>query len=249
VNVIIVESDEVLAGSLRSWTMGLGINVNVPKVAEGVHDAASYFRNGGDADLILLDTHLRDGKGFDFLSEVSPDIPVVFIADTDGDVFGSFQFNTLQFLMKPVKREQLKAVFEKFRRITVRRNGSSRHPDPLPESNGYRKRFLIKTGNKIQVKNVDEVSFFFAEGKTAFLVTRNGNRKFMIDHTLEELEKTLDPNVFFRINRKHIVSVDSIAEVRKLAGGKFSVKVLPASDQEFTVSRERMSGFKDWLDR
>lgn len=120
---------------------------------------------------------------------------------------------------------------------------------PKEQGPSHRRRFLIKTGNKILVRRVQDVAFFFADGKTVYLVTRNGNRKYMIDHTLEDLASSLDPEEFFRINRKHIVCVDCISEVRKLSAGKLGIRLLQPSDQDLIVSRERMTDFKQWLNR
>lgn len=114
-------------------------------------------------------------------------------------------------------------------------------------STPYKRRFLIKAGNKLQYRPVADVAYFFAEGKQAYLVTKSENRKYLIDQTLEELERVLDPAVFFRINRKFIVCVDSIVEVRSL-GSRLQVKLNQPCDYDLSVSRDRAQVFKSWLD-
>ena len=114
-------------------------------------------------------------------------------------------------------------------------------------SNPFKKRFLIKAGNKLQPKAVADVAYFFAEGKQAYLVTKKENRKYLIDQTLEELERILDPAIFFRINRKFIVCIDSITEVRGLRS-RLQVKLNQPCDHELAVSRDRAPVFKNWLD-
>lgn len=120
-------------------------------------------------------------------------------------------------------------------------------PDELIPTQQYRKRFLIKSGNKIQIKQAEEAAYFFADGKAAYLVTKKENRKYIIEHTLEELESALDPLIFFRISRKHIVNVDCIAEVKGLVSTRLEVKLNQACEHELSVSRNRAQAFKNWL--
>jgi DNA-binding LytR/AlgR family response regulator len=113
----------------------------------------------------------------------------------------------------------------------------------------FRERFLIKAGNKLQFRFAQEAAYFFAEGKAAYLVTKKENRKYLIDHTLEELESSLDPIRFFRISRKFIVNIESIAEVKGLISSRLEVKLNQPCEHELSVSRDRAADLKNWLDR
>lgn len=117
----------------------------------------------------------------------------------------------------------------------------------LDKLKSYRERILIKAGNKLQFRWVNEVAYFFAEGKASYLVTKKENRRHLIDHTLEELEASLDPTQFFRISRKFIVHIESIGEIKGMISAKLEVKLNQPCDHELSVSRDRAPAFKDWL--
>lgn len=113
----------------------------------------------------------------------------------------------------------------------------------------YKQRFTVKAGNKLQFRQVNEVAYFFADGKEAYLVTRKENRKYIIENTLEELESALDPLNFFRISRKFIIAIDSIAEVKGLMGSRLEVRLNQPCEHDLSVSRNRAQEFKKWLNR
>ena len=118
----------------------------------------------------------------------------------------------------------------------------------FPSQKVYKERLIIKSGNKLQYRNTTDVSYFFAEGKEVYLVCRHDNRRYMIDYTLEELERMLNPKSFFRISRKFVVHIDCIAEVKGLVSSRLEVRLLPAAQHELLISRERAQDFKCWLD-
>ena len=112
-----------------------------------------------------------------------------------------------------------------------------------------KERILIKSGNKLQYKPTEEVAYFFADGKEVYIYTRAENKKFLIDYTLEQLEHQLDKEKFFRISRKAIVNADVIAEIKGIISTRLEVKLNQPCEHELTISRDRSSSFKAWLDR
>jgi two-component system response regulator LytT len=211
-------------------------------------DTLRHFQSGSNADLLICDVHLRDGKSFAMLNAVA-DIPVIFIADSTNYAMEAFNYNSIAYLLKPIAPSDLKSAFLKFQKLQHTKMIFSREWFAL---NGfaktYRERFIIKTGNKLLVKTADEAAYFYAEGKAVYLVTKLGKRKYIIDNTLEELEQSLDRRKFFRISRKYIVCVDSIEEVKGLISGKLQIKLQQQGEQDLSVSRERATEFKKWLD-
>lgn len=119
---------------------------------------------------------------------------------------------------------------------------------PHNEHDNYKKRFLVKIGDRLKTKPVNEVAYIFAEGKTVYIVSKIDNRKFIVEHTLDELEKSLlDPINFYRINRKFIVNINSIDEVRNYVNSRLKLAMNPLSDMDMIVSREKVMDFKNWL--
>jgi DNA-binding LytR/AlgR family response regulator len=113
----------------------------------------------------------------------------------------------------------------------------------------YKKRFLVKQGGKIRYVPVEDIAYLFADGKMAYLVSKENHRQYIVDHTLEELEDVLlDPSDFFRISRKHIVRIDAIKEVQTQSQ-RLEVRLSQPIDPPLTVSREKITEFKRWLNR
>jgi DNA-binding LytR/AlgR family response regulator len=105
---------------------------------------------------------------------------------------------------------------------------------------------MIKIGEHIKSIKIDDIAFFFAEGRTAFVVT-NERKKYIVDHTLEELTTMLDPKVFFRCNRTYIVNINTIIDVVVYSSTRLKVRLPKEFEDEIIVSRERVSQFKSWF--
>ena len=106
----------------------------------------------------------------------------------------------------------------------------------------------MKIGNHYQTKAVEDIAYLYADGKVTYLVTNTNHRRYIVDYTLEALAgEWLDPNRFFRINRKFIVSVNGIGEVHSYANGRLKILPSVSCDADMIVSRERVGEFKAWL--
>ena len=107
---------------------------------------------------------------------------------------------------------------------------------------------MIKFGDKIQYRTVEEIAYMYAEGKMAYIITKNPSRRYIIEYTLDELEKRrLDPSSFFRINRKFIVNINSIEEARQYVNSRLKLILNPPTEFDMVVSREKVHAFKRWL--
>ena len=112
----------------------------------------------------------------------------------------------------------------------------------------YKKRFLGKIGQRLFFIDTDEVAFFQADNKIVYLADKEGNR-YIIDHTMERLEEQLDPQHFFRLNRKFIVNISAIQQVKPYYNNRLRLSVKGANQQEeMVISRERVADFKIWAD-
>ncbi len=163
--------------------------------------------------------------------------------------------NSIDYLLKPIDYQELVFAIEKFKKLQKPANGNVLYPDMLNQmmrefNRSYKKRFIVKFGDHIQFKPVEEIAYIYAEGKLVYIVLQENNRRYIIDHTLEELENgLLDPACFFRINRKFIVHIEAVTDVRNFANGRLKVKCNTPSEQDMIVSREKVNDFKDWLNQ
>jgi DNA-binding LytR/AlgR family response regulator len=253
-NVVIVEDEYLAAERLHQLIMECEPRAFVVGRFEGIDDTVQFFRAGNMVDLMMLDIQLADGKAFELLEKINPDIPIIFTTAFDNFALQAFKHHSIDYLLKPIQPEELKASLEKFRRISENRALKADEINSLKTllakaNRNFRERIIIKTGNKLYFKQSNDVALFIAEGKNNYLQARNDIRKFLIDHTLEELESMLDPDMFHRISRKFIINIDSIAEVKGLVSGKLEIKLNQPCEYELLVSRDRAQEFKKWLNR
>ena len=253
-NVLIAEDEQLAAERVRELLSVCAPDAAVIEHVDSVEDAIAFLKLGKRIDLLLLDIQLADGKSFEIFERISTDVPVIFTTAYDQYAIQAFRFYSIDYLLKPIQQVDFQRAIDKFKRRVI---GSVLEPidiaalrDLLSKpSRTFKERFLIKSGNKLQYKLSADVAYFFAEGKEAYLVAMKEGRKYLIDQTLEELERVLDPAVFFRISRKFIVRIDGIAEVRGLISTRLEVKMNQACEHELLVSRDRAQAFKNWLDR
>jgi DNA-binding LytR/AlgR family response regulator len=253
-NIIIVEDENLAAERLHQLIKECEPGAVVLERFEGIDDTLEFFRSGNIADLLMLDIQLSDGRAFELLEKMNVEVPIIFTTAFDDFAIQAFKHHSIDYLLKPIQPEDLKSALEKFQRISGNRVLDSKEIGSLKSllakiNRNYRERIIIKTGNKLYFKQSNDVALFIADGKSTYLLPKNDTRKFLIDHTLEELENTLDPDCFYRISRKYLLNIASISEIRGLISGKLEVRLNQACDKELQVSRERVHDFKKWLNR
>jgi DNA-binding LytR/AlgR family response regulator len=112
----------------------------------------------------------------------------------------------------------------------------------------YKNRFLVKIGNNILFKNIDEIAYFFAQDKIVYLVAVDA-RQYIVDYRLEQLVSLLNPHIFHRVNRKFFVKIDAIQNIKQLSSNRLQLFLKPNFEQEIFISKEKVREFKEWLDQ
>lgn len=252
-NVLIAEDEPLAAERLTDLLQECDPTITVADQVDSVKELTRFFESGKTADLLLLDIQLADGKSFEAFNKINVLAPIIFTTAYDQYAIQAFKHFSIDYLLKPIRKNDLAGALKKFNQIRQPWGNEqlSMLKELLDQQNAkkFKERFLIKSGNKLQYKASDEAAYFFAEGKLCYFVTKRENKKFLIDHTLEELETTLDPKKFFRISRKFVVHIDAIYEIKGSVSSRMEVKLPQPCEQELIVSRDRIQAFKTWLDR
>lgn len=253
-NFVIVEDEVLAAERLVELLKKTQEPFQLQGVLESIDETVAFFSSGQKPDLMFLDIELADGKSFEIFNRITVDVPIIFTTAYDQYALQAFKHFSIDYLLKPVQFEDLQAAIGKWKRMSDQTGNVSEQLNQLTtwlnkEKEKPKERLLIKSGNKLHYKPTEEVAYFFADGKAVYIYTRNENKKFLIDYTLEQLESQLDKQKFFRISRKAIVNADSIAEVKGLISTRLEVKLNQPCEHELTISRDRSSLFKAWLDR
>ena len=217
-----------------------------------VSSAVKWFKDNEAPDLIISDIQLSDGISFDIFKQVDIKCPVIFTTAYDQYAIEAFKVNSIDYLLKPVKKEELEKAVTKFKSLTPATAAPAIDINKLLQSlqpaagAEYKKRFVVRYGEHIKTIDIEEVVYFYTEDKATFLCTKDA-RRFVVDFNLDTLDSILDPKIFFRINRQFIISIHSIAEMFAYSKSRVLIKLNPAAKHETIVSTERSSDFKHWL--
>jgi DNA-binding LytR/AlgR family response regulator len=254
--VILIEDEALAAKRLQNMLTEIDPAIQVIKVIDSIEEAVEWFSTYPHPDLIFMDIMLADGQSFEIFEQVEIKAPVIFTTAYDEYAIKAFKVNSVDYLLKPVETVLLTGALDKFRANAGAQGNLKQMVESLMASNyksqevvsEFKKRFLIKTGDKFIPVSIAEVAYFSFTDKLTFLTT-NGQKRYMLDHTLDELEKLVDPHVFFRLNRQYIAAFSSIKVVHNYFNGKLKVMVTPEIPEGIIVSKERAQVFKSWLSR
>lgn len=253
--VLVVEDETVAARGLINKLQKSSPGIEIVAHTDSVQETVKWLTEHQDKiDLIFLDIHLKDGSCFEIFERLTLKIPIIFCTAYEEYALRAFEVNSLSYLLKPFSQEDIDKALEKYRDIytdsRLRNISYSNLLTALNEQLGnhqYRSRFLVKVGKKFYYINANEISYITIENKVVYAKTVNGKIS-PLNHTIEELEKMLSPNQFFRINRQQMVSIDGIADFFN-DYGRLTIRLQHYPDKMVYVSRKRVEQFKAWLNR
>lgn len=244
--ILLIEDELPAARQLAKLLQAQRPGCQILETLDSVDGAVRWLRSFPAPDLIFMDIQIADGLSFDIFRQVEVTAPVVFTTAFDQYAVQAFKVNAVDYLLKPVDPEELSAALTK---VTYSRAGSPFDPATLArffQKDSYKERFLVKTGQNFAFLQTTDIAFFrSADGLTqAFTFA---GKKFFIDHTLEELERLIDPRAYFRISRNMTLRIDAIQKISPHLNGRLKIDTNPAAPEDVFVSRERAGEFKTWL--
>ena len=255
--VFIVEDEELAVKKLRKTLASVDDTAQVVGVADSIRSSVNWLQNNPAPDLILMDIELCDGQSFEIFDRVDVKSTVIFTTSYDEFALKAFKVNSVDYLLKPVQKEDLQAALAKLQNMKAI-YGAQNSPVGLNveslvkelqsklQPKGFRKRFLVKHAQKLVSVEVEEIAYFYSDGRLNFFKTYD-NRKFVVDYTMDELEEMLDPERYFRVSRSFYVSINSIDQIHDYFGNRLLLHLKPAVDKEALVSREKVMDFKLWM--
>lgn len=252
-NVVIIEDEHLTAERIASLLGQIDPGINILTIIDSMKRSVEWFTTNGSPDLVFMDIQLADGLSFDIFDAVVIEAPVIFITAFQDYAIKAFKVNSVDYLLKPVSEEDLKAALVKFRKYHTRElTAPSIGGDLLRNiremiSRPFKSRFMVRVGDHIKSIDVNDILYFYSLQKGTYLHSAD-NRNYVIDYTLGRLEEMLDPLMFHRINRRYLVSHQAISDVITLSSSKLKIKLLHLEDDDILISRDRLGPFKTWLD-
>ncbi|GAB5407956.1 MAG: LytTR family DNA-binding domain-containing protein [Balneolaceae bacterium] len=211
-------------------------------------ESAARFISEKKLDLIFMDIELADGSCFESLQGLEIKTPIIFTTAYHEYALKAFDLNAIDYIVKPISISQIEKALNKFSEIKEVFTPSIpfKFTPELLGQNIYKNRFLVKLGRKLFPIDVSEIAFFMASDKFVWLVTKQ-EKKYIINYTLSELEETLNPKRFFRLNRQFITQHSSIKDLEPYFKGQVIVNLIPEVEEKIIVSRNKTPELKSWL--
>lgn len=247
--VLIIEDEKRAANRLEKLVRKLSPDSTIPAKLESVRESVRYLTENPNTDLIFADIQLADGLSFEIFNTVEISCPIIFTTAYDQYAIEAFNTNGIDYLLKPIEEERLARALQKLDQLTQK-------PDIVklmeilsgknPTDRKFKNRFMVRVGEQIKTIPTNEIRAFYSFDRATFILTKQ-NSNYIIDYTLDQLEDMLDPQHFFRVNRKHFVSLDACKQIYTWSNSRLKIEI-EGLDDKVVVARERVGRFKDWLD-
>lgn len=248
--ILIIEDEKPAVINLTQMIHKYDPAIKIVAEIGTVKGAVQWLEKNEQPDLILLDIQLADGLSLEIFKHCPVTCPVIFTTAYDEHILEAFNYNCIDYLLKPIKQEKLNNALNKYLKLKSHftQNLVSLLNDLTEPKSKYKKRITVKKGLDFQSIKTDDIAFFYTEYKMVFLIT-NDREKFVVDKPLTDLENELDPEAFFRINRKYLAGINAISKFKSYEKGRLQVELNPQVGEEIIVSQEKAASFKKWMDR
>lgn len=250
-NVLIIEDEKHNADRLIRLLHSCDHSITTYKPLTSVAEIRSFFQKDVKVDLIISDIRLTDGLSFDALKNIPENIPVIFTTSYDEYALKAFNYNGIAYLLKPIEQVELAEAIEKSKRLyapSANKEIAEIYRLLHSKSEAYRQRFLVVEKDGYIAIPVSEISYISTESGVVRLFTKN-RKKYTVDMTLDDIDTQLDPIHFFRATRQHIINLSSVHRISNWFNRKIKIVVSEYPDTEIIVGKEKVTRFKQWLDR
>lgn len=248
---LILEDEPLSAERLSAMIGTIRTGYTPLAILDSVASAVSWLKNNPRPQLAFFDIQLADGLSFEIFEQIDINFPVIFTTAYNHYAVRAFKVNSIDYLLKPIAEDELRAAIQKFEQT---QNGLTAHASLQIENlllelkQNYKSRFLVKVGDHLKMVQSNQIAFFHSMEKSTFIRTTEG-RDFAIDYTLDQILQQINPLEFFRINRSCIIRIDMIRELAVHSSSRLKVIAVQKFEGDLIVSRDRVHGLKEWLER
>ena len=251
--VLLIEDEKPAAEWLQQLILKFDSQISILDVIDSVSGAVEWFGQYAAPDLVFMDIQLADGLSFEIFERVKVPCPVIFTTAYEEYAVKAFKVNSIDYLLKPIAWNELEAAFHKFgnqaQNLMAIPSVTIELLNKVKEMlrKQYKNRFVIKVGEHLKSILVEDILFFYSLEKATYLCTADF-RTYLVDYSLDHISEMIDEQQFFRINRKYILSNQSIADIVVYSNSRLKIKLKKPDEESIIVSRDKVQGFKEWLD-
>ncbi|MFS4417452.1 LytR/AlgR family response regulator transcription factor [Maribacter sp. 2307ULW6-5] len=249
--VVIVEDELAASDNLAYLLKSVDDEIEVVKVLDSVQAAIAYFSKPQTAALVFMDIHLADGISFEIFERVPMTIPVIFTTAYNQYALKAFKVNSIDYLLKPIDRDELTDALVQFKTQTKEQGiGDDQIKGLLnlvkEKEKTYKTTYLVNQRDQLIPLKTQDIAYFMIDAGIV-QATTFGNKKYIIDGKMEDLEEELDPQNFYRANRQCILRRDALSKIKQYFNGKLIVELSPPTAERVVVSKAKAGEFKTWV--
>ncbi len=245
--IVIIEDETAAARNLQAIVRKVLPEAEILATLESVAETVEWFGANPCPDLLFMDIHLADGESFRVFDRIDIPCPIIFTTAYDQYALEAFKVNSVDYLLKPIKEEELTRAIEKLRRLSGAEL-AEQHENITEMARGRdeQKVFLIPMRDKIIPLRIEQVAFFYTADERVKAFDHEGN-SYPMDRSLDRLSKILSESDFFRANRQFIVAREAIADITVWFGSRLSLNLKVKTPERIVISKDRVPEFKRWF--
>lgn len=231
--ILIVEDETAAYENLADMILSLDSSIEIMGNTESVRQTVRWLQANPKPDLLFMDIHLSDGSAFAIFDQIEVETPIIF--------------TSIDYLLKPVKPEELNRSLEKFSRWN--QQDVLHYLSQLTQlslSPKYKDKLLIPVKDKLLPIGLNEVSCFYTADKNTYIYLRNGG-SYPYAKTLEQIISSLNPAEFIRANKQFIISRDSVKDITIWFDSRLLVTLDIEVPERIYISKNKASEFKSWI--
>lgn len=247
--VIIIEDERPAAEKLLKAIQKANPSIEIAAVLNSVKASVQWLQENPVPELLFMDIDLGDGLSFKIFEKINIGSPVIFCTAYDEYWQEAFEHNSIDYLLKPVKQDKLEVALNKYDKLKQHFSTNFQQLQQWhrhPADGSYKRRFLVKRGTDYISIKTEDIAYFYAAHKLVCMID-NRNQKFILDQSLAEIEKQVDPTQFYRVNRKYFVQQNAIKKIKSFPKSKLQLELEPPVDEDIIISQENVAAFKDWM--
>ena len=237
ITAVIVEDSRLARNELKELIKEYP-NINLVGEAENVDDGVILIEKI-KPDLLFLDINMPEKDGFQLLEELDEVPIVIFTTAFDEYAIKSFEYNALDYLMKPINSSRFDIAIEKIKR-RINSNINNQKYDKKLNSNSQ---IFIKDGEQCWLVKIADIYLFEIVGN--YTRVYFNHNKPLLYKSLNQIEEKLPSTSFFRVNRQQIINTSHIENVTPWFSGKLKLKL--TNNKTVEISRRQSQSFKELL--
>ncbi len=245
--VLIVEDETAAYESLVEILKEIDPSIEVLGNTESVRQTVDWLQKNSDPDLILMDIHLSDGSAFLIFEHIAVEVPIIFTTAYDEYAIEAFKVNSIDYLLKPIKSEELERALHKFRKWSQPEiiQYLSRLTQLTPTTR-YKDKFLIPIKDKLLPVDLREVSYFYTTDKNTHICLKDGT-SYSYSKTLEQIYTSLNPTDFYRANKQYIIARNSVKNITIWFDSRLLITLDTDVPERIYISKNKAAEFKEWI--